>query len=125
MKHKIKVEIHQEPELRRKDSFWFAGHVATITNGKKTVNVCAIGHVQVCFNPNESNFYNHDARKEARSRGYTDVKLKNISNHDGWGNNNWFAFEVIKDGKTTWDDHTDIKFDDAIGYAKDLVTNTD
>lgn len=123
MANKIKTEIHQKPEPRRKDSFWFDGHIATVTDGKTTVNVIATGHVDVCFNPNESNVDNDHARKEARSRGYTDVKLKNLNKHDGWSNNNWFGFEVIKDGKTTWDDYTDIKFDDAIGYAKDLVTN--
>lgn len=123
MANKIKVEIHQKPEPRRKDSFWFDGHVATVTDGKTTINVVATGHVDVCFNRNESNMSNDYARKEARSRGYTDKKLKNLSNHDGWSNNNWFGFEVVKDGKTTWDEYTDVNFNDAIGYAKDLVTN--
>lgn len=121
MANKIKVEIHKKPESRRKDSFWFDGHVATVSDGKTTVNIIATGHIKVCFNQNESNYSNDFARKEARSRGYTDVKLKNLSKHDGWSNNNWFDFEIIGNGKTFLDDYTDINLDDAIFYAKEVV----
>ena len=123
MANKIKVEIHQQPEPRRKDSFWFDGHVATITDGKTEVSIIATGHVTVCFNPNEENVNNDYARKEARSKGYTDKKLNNLSKHDGWSNNNWFEYEITKDGKTTkYEKTTDVDFDDAIKTAKSILT---
>jgi hypothetical protein len=120
---KPKVEIHVKPEPQRKDSFWFDGHVATVTDGKTTVNIIATGHVDVTFNRNDENCYrNSEARKEARSRGYTDRKLNTMGRHDGWGNNNWFAFEVITQGKSMyWDEGTETKFDDAIHAAKEII----
>nr|WP_298657441.1 hypothetical protein [uncultured Flavobacterium sp.] len=120
---KFKVEIHQKPEPRRKDSFWFDGHVATVTNGKTTVNIVALGRIDVFFNPNESSMTNDDARKEARKRGYTDKKLTNICKHDGFSNSNWFTFEVFIYGEATMNEHTDINFNDAIAYAKSLLNN--
>jgi len=122
MKAKIKVKIYKKPEPRRKDSFWFDGHVATVTDGKTTVNIVATGHVDVCFNPNETNYDNDSARKEARKRGYTDRKINNLYNHDGVRNSNWYSFELISQGSTKWDSYTDVELDGAINYAKDLVT---
>ncbi len=120
------IEIYKTPEPKRKDSFWFDGHVATVTDGKTTVNVIAQGHVCVYFKPNEKTAYSNDtARKEARSRGYTDKKLKNLNRHDGWLNNNWFCFEIINENKNLLDENTEIDFDEAIKYARELVINLD
>jgi len=119
---KPKVKLHVKIQPRRKNSFWFDGHVATVTDGKTTVNVISQGHVDVVFNVNEDSMCNEHARKEARSRGYTDRKLSNLSKHDGWSNNNWFAFEVEREGhKPYWDEATDIGFDDAIQTAKEII----
>lgn len=122
MKSKIKVKIHVKPEPQRKDSFWFDGHVATVTDGKTTVNIIAQGHVDVIFNANETAMSNAHARKEARSRGYTDRKLGGLSKHDGWNNNNWFAFEVITPGKEMYlDEATNVNLDDAIKESKGII----
>ncbi len=118
---KPKIEYHVDLEPRRKDSFWFDGHVATISNDDVTVNIIATGHLCVSFKENGESFANDMARKEAMSMGYTDQKLKNISKHDGWQNNNWFAFEVVKGGKTYWDDATDVYLPDAINTAKEIL----
>lgn len=120
----MKVYIHQEPERKRKDSFWFDGHVATVENNNTTVKVIAMGEINVCFNPNERIFKNDEARQEAICRGYTDIKLFHLSKHDGWQNNNWFAFEVLKDDKDPyWDTETSVNFNDAILIAK-LLSKT-
>lgn len=118
----IEIKIHQAPEFKRKDSFWFDGHVATITDGKNTINIIATGHICVFFEPDGDSYKNDEARKFARSKGYTDIKLNILFKHDGWSNNNWFAFEVIKEGKTpVWDEATEISFDNAIETAKNII----
>ena len=121
----MKTTIYQTPETRRKDSFWFDGHVATISNKKAKVNIIATGAIQVSFAPNEDYLRDGHAVKEARSMGYTDRKLRNISKHDGWSNNNWFAFEIVRDGKATWSPDTETKFDDAIRTAKQILKDED
>ena len=122
---KIKTTIHVQPESRRNCSFWFDGHVATITDGKTTVDIMAIGEIRVAFNANEDNYINQSAREEAKTRGYTDVKLSILSNHDGWSNNNWFGYLVKKEGKEEyWSDATDIKFESAINKAKEIIRNS-
>ena len=118
---KPKIEYHTEIEPRRKDSFWFDGHVATVSNDRVQVNIIATGHVAVCFNVDENNYINNSAREEARARSYTDQKLKNISRHDGWSNNNWYGFEVVVNGQTYWDDATDVYLPDAINRAKEIL----
>lgn len=119
---KIKLEIHQKLEPRRKNSFWFDGHVATITDGEIRIDVMAQGEINIIFNPNEDTFKNNSARKEASSRGYTDKKLKNIYNHDGWGNNNWFDFLVTeKEKEPRWASVNVINFDDILPTAKDIL----
>lgn len=127
-KNSLKIKIHQKPEPRRKDSFWFDGHVATITDGEITIDVMAQGHIDVCFNPNEKSFSNNDARKEAINRGYTDKKLKNLNRHDGWGNNNWFDFLVTVKGKENeprWSGENVINFDDIISTAKNILEDVE
>lgn len=122
MKKNMEIKIFQKPEKCRKDSFWFDGEVASLSLGETSVSIMATGHVDVCFNENESNVSNDHARKEARRRGYTDRKLKNLSKHDGWSNNNWFGFLItLPSGKEKWDEATDINFDDAIYTAKQIL----
>jgi len=123
-KKKAELTYYVDVEPRRKDSFWFDGHVASITDGKTEVRIVAMGHVDVIFNVNENSFNNNSARKEARNRGYTDQKLKNLNRHDGWLNNNWYAFEIVKDGKEEIDDYTDVYLPDAIDYAKQLLKDS-
>lgn len=120
-KMKPKLEYHKTIEPRRKDSFWFDGHVATLSNDKATVNIIAMGHVSVSFKANGEQYANDMARKEARTMGYTDQKLKNLNRHDGWANNNWYAFEVVVNGQTYWDDATDVYLPDAINTAKEIL----
>ena len=121
MKAIVKTFVKQEP--RRKDSFWFDGEVASVKLGKVLVSVMATGTIRVVFNPDEDMFNDQMATKEARSRGYTDRKLKNLSNHDGWSNNNWFGYIVQIDGEKEykWNDQTDINLDDAIFAAKQIA----
>lgn len=124
MKANIKVKLHKKIEPRKKNSFWFDGHVATVTDGKNSINIISMGHVCVSFEPNGDLYKNDDARKVAKKRGYTDIKLNNLSKHDGWSNNNWFSFEVVKEGKLpVWNDLTEINIDDAIEIAKDALVN--
>lgn len=123
-KNSPKVKIHQKPKLRRKNSFWFDGHVATVTDDEITIDVMATGHINVCFNPNEKYFKDKQARKEAIKRGYTDKKINNIMPHDGWGNNNWFDFLVTVKGKEDeprWSSLNVINFNDIISTAKDIL----
>ncbi len=121
-KKKVELTYQTKVEPRRKDSFWFDGHVATVSNGKTEVRIIAMGHVGVIFKVDEPGFNNDYARKEALKRGYTDQKLKNLNNHDGWLNNNWFAFEVVlQGGKTYLDDATDVYLPDAINTAKNIL----
>jgi len=120
--NKIELTIYQHPNPRRKDSFWFDGHVATVTKGRTSVHIIAEGEIRIAFNVDEDMYRNDSAREEAKARKYTDVKLKNISKHDGWGNNNWFAFEIEKGGeKVFYDTATDTNFDDAIITAKRIL----
>ena len=120
---KIKVTQYKKPQPRRKDSFWFDGHVATVKSGKVQINIVATGHIDVCFNPNEPFYDNKDAQRIAKKRGYTDKKLSMLSRHDGWGNNNWFGFEVIQNGgESFWMDETETNFDYAIKMAKEMVS---
>lgn len=127
MKNKVKVNIYVKPEKGRKDSFWFDGHVASVTDGETTIDIVSSGEIGVTFNPDEDLFKNKKAVKEAKKRGYTDRKLNNIMNsHDGWSNNNWFGYIIEKKGQRksdniNWADSTDINFDDAIKRAKNLL----
>jgi hypothetical protein len=42
-----------------------------------------------------------------------------------WLNNNWFCFEIINENKNLLDENTEIDFDEAIKYARELVINLD
>ncbi len=123
MKSKFKVKIYKKPQPRRKDSFWFDGHVATVKLADVSVDIMATGHIDIIFNEDEPSYENTDARKVARKRGYTDKKLDNV--HGGWLNNNWFGFIINLPGDTDstlrWDDATAINFDDAISMAKQII----
>lgn len=77
----------------RQDSFWYDGQVATVTNGKRTLSIEAIGEVRVYLDENGGLLSHKEAREEALRRELTDTSLDStISYHDGWVNNNWFAF---------------------------------
>lgn len=119
--NKSNVTIHKQPQPRRKDSFWFDGHVATVEKGNVKVEVIATGHIEVMFSENDKGYENKDAVQIALDRGYTDTKLKKLNEHDGWGNNNWFGFEITINDKSYWHDDTSTNFDEAIEIAKSIV----
>lgn len=84
---KIKVTQYKKPQPRRKDSFWFDGHVATVKSGKVQINIVATGHIDVCFNPNEPFYDNKDAQRIAKKE---DTPIKN-----------YLCFLVMMDGAIT------------------------
>ena len=115
----IKTTIIQKPQPRRKDSFWFDGQVATVSNGSKTISIEAQGEISVMFNPDEGFYKGRNARAAALLAGYTDRKLNNLYRHDGWGNNNWFAFYWVENDEYLTP--TSVNYDDAIKIAKSLL----
>lgn len=106
----IPTEVH--PYSYR--SFWFDGSVAQVGN----ISIETQGTVSVFFDENGERFHDGHARKEALSRGYTDKDLVDISNHDGWNNNNWFAFFDTKTDTVL--DATAVSLSEAIETAKRL-----
>jgi hypothetical protein len=84
MKHKL--EIWQEKEKNRTDSFWYDGIIAQIGN----YLLLATGDIGISFpdNPDEIFKYHH-AVEEAYRKKYKDKDLRKVK----WHNNNWF--EVI------------------------------
>lgn len=83
---KKKLEIWQEKEKNRADSFWYDGIVAQIGN----YLLLATGDIRISFpkKPDEV-FRDYRAVEEAYRRKYTDKHLSKLE----WHNNNWF--EVI------------------------------
>ena len=104
---------------KRRDSFWYNKQVATVSNGKRTLSIEATGAVAVQFDVNKPIYYNDDARLVALDRGYTDRKLNNLSKHDGWHNNNWFALYDM--GKDEYLNDTFTDYYDAIKAAEDIL----
>ncbi len=119
MKQQLTIKIIQPIKKRRKDSFWYNGQVATVSTGEKTISIEAQGDVLVSFNKDEDLYPNDKARKEATKRGYTDRKLNRMNTHDGWSNNNWFAFYWVENDQYL--DTTSINYNEAIKVAKELI----
>lgn len=116
----MKIEFIKRAQKQRKDSFWYDGTVAIVTD-KRTIHIIAQGEINVVFNENEDWYSGKQAVKEARKRNYTDRKLNNLVAHDGWGNNNWFAFWWEEGDKYLTP--TSVHYTEAIKIAIDLAKN--
>jgi hypothetical protein len=106
--NKIKIEIHQKGDKLHQDSFWYHGHIATLSYKDKdgdirNIYIYAVGDIRIHKKGGE---LVHDGFKE-RGDGIkleNDNDLKKIgSSYDDdyyWENNNWFSFEYdLNDGQ--------------------------
>ena len=92
---KIKVEIVQDYGPKQQDSFWYEGHVGSVSRGGITVNIEANGDIRIL---NKKHGLVHDGYKE-RDAGFpefknglkTDRQLRRLEKLGyEWDNNNWF-----------------------------------
>jgi len=109
----------------KKDSFWYKGdgQIATVEHKGRIISIETRGEIRVCFEEDGDVFKNEQAVTEALERDLKDKDLNKLSEHDGWGNNNWFAFvEIDKDGNDISDDYdVAYDYDEAIEMAKGFL----
>ena len=80
------------------DSFWYYGEtIATISDQDVTIDIVASGEIKVMFEVDGSWYTNNQAVEEAIRRNLDDDDLLTLSEHDGWGNNNWFETVGLDD----------------------------
>jgi hypothetical protein len=96
----------------RKDSFWYSGQVAYIDTDHGRYSLEAVGDIRVMFKANDCWYKKDgDAVEKALELNLFDCDLRELSEHDGWGNNNWFEVVFIKDGKTKTSGTDDVCYD--------------
>ena len=126
----MKIKIHQQKIEKCSDSFFYDGHIATISEGKKVVEVYAAGDIRI---QNKAGEIVHDGWNE-RGDGITletDEDLKKVgSNYDDdyyWENNNWFECFFAFEGDSLDCLLGDVRdeYDDAIQFAKDILESKD
>lgn len=111
------INIIVQPERRRRDSFWFDGHVATVIDNKthRTIDIHATGHIDVIIE--DQAYHNQNARDKAMELRYSDTKLSKLE----WNNSNWFTlYDVLNNGQHfEWiPDTVAGNFEEAIRMAK-------
>lgn len=92
---KITVEYHQSIEKNRQSSFWYNGHVATVTNGLITLNIMATGMLSGSLDEDGEVLDREELVKEAKNRGYTDKDIDALKSRDMLRDCNWFNLEVV------------------------------
>lgn len=127
----FKIRVHQSAmDHKRLDSFWYDGQVATIPTKDGCYSLEAVGDIKVMFEPNGTWYSNYNAVQAALSppQNFTDRKLSNLSNHDGWSNNNWFSVVFIKnDGTVLYPDGGEVEYNyhSVIEMLKSHASNWD
>ena len=106
--NKIVKEIYQKSDRQHQDSFWYDGHIATLTmidkeGNKREVIIYAVGDIRIHDKEGELVF---DVK--ARNGGFpefkegvptTDKELSKVEKLGySWENNNWFSFEYRLNG---------------------------
>jgi len=99
----IQKEIFQKGDKSHQDSFWFEGHIATLSMKDKegdirSVYIYAVGDIRIYDNKSGNLVYDVKERNEGFERlpnGLkTDKDFALLEKYDyEWGNNNWFSFE--------------------------------
>jgi hypothetical protein len=125
MQNEVTVLIHVPMISRRKrDAFWYYGkHIATVKKGDVELHIVSNGEIRVSFKPYGNQFTNEMAVKKATRLKLGDKMLADISEHDGWSNNNWLTIEQVdKKGKVIATDlGIEHYYDDAIAKAKKVA----
>jgi hypothetical protein len=118
----MKIEFIQ-PQLsdKRQDSFWYNGQVATVSNGKRTISIEAIGELRIYLDEDGDLLCNDEARKEALRRNYRDVDVHTCAAWDGWVNSNWFALYDVENDEYLQEYDVIDRYDDALTLAKGVV----
>lgn len=106
---KIIKEIYQTGDNFHQDSFWFDGHVATISmidkNGDmRKVAIHAIGDIRIYDKQTGQLVYDvkerNDGFKRLPNGLTTDIDLALLEKYDySWENNNWFEFYYFFNNK--------------------------
>jgi hypothetical protein len=117
------ITVIHAVDKKRKDSFWYRGQVAYIYTDHGKYSLEAVGDIKVMFEPDDNWYINDNAITEALQRNLFDKDLIKLSEHDGWGNNNWFEVVFIKDGKidTSGTDDVCYEYDEAMEMLKTYV----
>ncbi|MFA5790634.1 MAG: hypothetical protein WC976_06210 [Caldisericia bacterium] len=120
---KIKIEIFVNLGPKKQDSFWYEGHITSVSRGDITIEVVAHGDIRI---KNKKGELVHDGCKE-RGDGFpefkhglnTDKQLSSIEKFGyEWINNNWLECFVGDNG-----DAGPISYvlKDAIADAKEML----
>lgn len=134
MTEKINVFLAQEKvSPKHNDSFWYDGHIATLSYKKRIVKIYAVGEIRIYTSKNGGELV-HDGWK-SRNSGIeleNDDDLNKIgSNYDDefyWENNNWFDFVFGYDNNDDIDSvfgQVAHEYDSAIEMAKEWLKDED
>ncbi len=114
----IRTTMHVVPEKKRKNSFWFDGHVATVDLGKVQVYIVAEGEVSVSLLSNI--VHKGDvARANAKTLFVDDTHIKDLYDDDKFSNSNWFGYKIVIDGGE------EINYDSTIASLNSSTNSTD
>jgi hypothetical protein len=119
MKDGISIEYFQKVHSKRKDSFWFDGQVASVSNGTISVSIEATGHKAVSFSESGKSYTNEAAVKQARRRKLYDQDIESL--YERFQNANWFNLVVIDGDQTTSLERVISDLDDALAEARSFL----
>lgn len=121
MKDGISIEYFHKVHSKRKDSFWFDGQVARVSNGTISVSIEATGHKALSFSESGKSYTNEAAVKQARRRKLYDQDIESL--YELFQNANWFNLVVIDGDQTTSLERVISDLDDAIAQANEYLSN--
>lgn len=134
IEHKKEIEIYQKSDKDHKDSFWYRGDIALLTEGNRQVVVVANGDIRIHNKEGEMVHDNSKARNNMfpEFKDFTPQDDKDLAKLEKlgyrWENNNWFeCFYIVKGDSVMGDIMGDVRFDydRAIQMGKEVLTSKD